>query len=81
MARILSVQLRNTRAAWPGNSDLPNDVEQVIKQIRFPLNFKSFTYHSLFHKINQNNGKKERVGEGVVGGKKVEEVGGMNLVS
>ena len=56
-------------------------IEQIIKQTRFYLDFKSFTYHNFCHKINQNNGKKERAGEGMVGGKKVQEVGGTNSVS
>lgn len=56
-------------------------IEWIIKQIRFYLDFKSFTYHNLFRKINQNNGKKERAGEGLVGGQKVQEVGGTNSVS
>jgi len=56
-------------------------IEQIIKQTRFYLDFKSFTYHNLFHKINQNYGKKERAGERIVGGKEVQEVGGTDSVS
>lgn len=49
--------------------------EQIIKQTKFYLDFKSFTYHVFFCKINQSNGKKQRAGEGTVGGKKVQEIG------
>lgn len=55
-------------------------IEQIIKQTRFYLDPKSFTYHNFFHKINQNNGKKERAGEGIVGAKKAEELGVLDWV-
>lgn len=74
MTGILSIRLTNTRADWPGNSDYQIIIERTIKQTRFYLDFKGFTYHNFFHKINQNNDKKERAGEGMVGGKKVQEV-------
>lgn len=56
-------------------------VEQITKQNRFYLDFKSFTYHNFFNKINQICRKKEKAGEELVGGKKVQEVGCTNSVS
>lgn len=56
-------------------------VEQIIRQKRFYLDFKSFTYRNVFNRINQISRKKEKAGEELVGSKKVQEVGSTNLVS
>lgn len=44
-------------------------VGQIIKQNRFYLDFKSFTYCNLFNKTNQISRKKEKAGEELVVGK------------
>lgn len=49
--------------------------EQIVKQTKFYLDFKSFTYCIFLFKIKQSGGKKLGAGEGMVGGKKVQEMG------
>lgn len=49
--------------------------EQIIKQTKFYLDFKSFTYCIFLFKIKQSGGKKPGAGKGMVGGKKVQEIG------